>query len=675
MSETPITSISSILAVDFGSVHTRALLFDVVDGEYRLVARGQTRTTIGFPIDDVNIGVGRILKDISEATGRRFFNERGQIITPEQSDRSGVDHYITTASAGRPIQVVMVGLVPNISIASALRATSASYIEPVAEIHLEDGLSEEERINHIILSRPDLIFISGGTDGGAKSALLDLLNLLQLAVKLIPEQIRPTVLYAGNKKLADKAKDLLGDLTKVLISPNVRPTEEEEELEPAQILLGQAYDEHKERHGFSFRNVASMTSSGILPTAQGFATLTEFFAQTLGENALSIDVGSTTTVLSMSVHKDINTAVRTDIGMGHSAYSLLQGIDEESITEWLPFYLQPDELVTYTLNKRLRPATVPMNLREMYIEHALLRAGIRYMLSDARLNWDNLPLYDDMPHIGLIIGAGATLTGTGYSALDMLLMVDAIQPTGVTHIKADPHGVIPALGALALREPNAVVQLIDDAIIDHLGTVISVSGNPSIGSRAMNLKITTDDGEEFEHEIEGGRLWLLPLPENVSLNVQIKLSRGLTIGNKSKLKINLHGGQAGVLFDARGRSLSMGATPEERAENMPHWFATVTEQDPVEIPASWLVAPEVEHPEDEQPEKETKKSRRRRRREKEKEEEKPATLDKRMATITGKKPELEEDFPDLDGDDEDLEALFGDDETDDERGSLRDLIN
>lgn len=223
MSETPITSISSILAVDFGSVHTRALLFDVVDGEYRLVARGQTRTTIGFPIDDVNIGVGRILKDISEATGRRFFNEHGQIITPEQADRSGVDYYITTASAGRPIQVVMVGLVPNFSIASALRATSASYIEPVAEIHLEDGLSEEERINHITLSRPDLIFISGGTDGGAKSALLDLLNLSQLALMLIPEQIRPTVLYAGNKKLADTAKDLLGGLTKVLISPNVRP--------------------------------------------------------------------------------------------------------------------------------------------------------------------------------------------------------------------------------------------------------------------------------------------------------------------------------------------------------------------------------------------------------------------------------------------------------------------
>ncbi len=661
MSENPITSISSILAVDFGSVHTRALLFDVVDGEYRLVARGQTRTTIGFPIDDVNIGVGRILKEFSEATGRRFFNDQGQIITPEQSDRSGVDYFITTASAGRPIHVVMVGLVPSISLASALRATSASYVEPVAEIHLEDDLDEEERINRIVLSRPDLIIVSGGTDGGAKSALLDLLNLLQLAIRLIPERIRPTVLFAGNKKLADNAKELLGEFTKVLVAPNVRPTEHEEELEPTQILLGQAYDDHKERHGFSYRNVAPMTSSGILPTAQGFATLTEFFARTIGVNALSIDIGSATSILSMSVNKDINTAIRTDIGMGHSAYSLLQAVGEDPIAEWLPFYLQPDELVNYTLNKRLRPATVPMDLREMYIEHALLRAGIRHMLSNARLNWDSLPLYGDMPPIGLIIGAGATLTGTGYSALDMLLMVDSIQPTGITHVKADPHGVIPALGALALREPNAVVQLIDDQILDHLGSVISVSGHPTAGSTAMKLKITTDDGEEFEHEIEGGDIWHLPLPQHVTLKVQIQLSRGLTIGNKSKLKLTLQGGRAGVLFDARGRSLSMGATPEDRAENMTKWFAAVTEQDPIAIPANWLTAPEIEQPQiasSRQAKKEDRKSRRRRRKQ-EKEEE--MSIDERFKSATGELPELEGDFADFDGDEEDLEALFGDD--------------
>lgn len=661
MAENPITS---ILAVDFGSVHTRALLFDVVDGEYRLVARGQSRTTIGFPIDDVNIGVGRILKDISEATGRRFYNERGQIITPEQSDRSGVDYFITTASAGRPVRVVMVGLVPGISIATAIRATAASYVEPAAEIHLDDNMTEEERINRIVLSRPDLIFISGGTDGGAKTALLDLINVVRLAVSLIPEAIRPTLLYAGNAKLAEQAKAIIGDLTTVLIAPNIRPTESEEELEPTRILLGQAYDDHKEKHGFSFRNVAPMTSSGILPTAQGYATMTEYFARTMKVNALAIDVGSATATLSLSVNSDINTAIRTDIGMGHSANSLLQIVGEEAVAEWIPFYLQPEELVNYTLNKGLRPATVPMDIREMYIEHALLRAGIRYMLADARLNWASLPLYGDMPHIGLIIGAGASLTGTGFSALDMLLLVDAIQPTGITHIKADPNGVISALGALCLREPQAVVQLLDGGTIDHLGTVICISGQPNIGSTAIRLELKTEDGEEFEHEINGGDVWHLPVPENVSLDITMKLSRGLTLNNKRKVKLTIRGGQAGVIFDARGRSLSMGATPTDRANNMPRWFAAVTEQDVMTIPEAWLVAPEIA--ETSAPAASQDKKRRRRRR-RGKDQEAADVIDERIKTITGELPSLEslgDDFPDFDGgsaSDEDLDALFDDD--------------
>lgn len=671
------TRIRSILAVDFGSVHTRALLFDVVDGEYRLVARSQVRTTIGFPIDDVNIGVGRIAKEIREATGRRFFDGNGQLITPEQPDRSGVDYYITTASAGRPVRVVMVGLVPDISIATALRATAASYVEPVAEIHLDDDLSEEERINRITLSRPDLIFISGGTDGGAKAPLLELLDLVRLTVALIPESIRPTVLYAGNKQLADKTKELLGDLTKVLIAPNIRPTEDEEELEPAQILLGQAYDEHKEQHGFSFRNVSPMSDSGILPTAQGYATLTDYFAKTMNVNALSIDVGSATTVLSMSVNGDINTAIRTDIGVGHSANSTLQVIGEDLIAEWLPFYLQPDELVNYTLNKGLRPATIPMDLREMYIEHALLRSGIRHMLSEARLSWASLPFFGDLPQIGLIVSAGASLTGTGHSALDMLLLIDAIQPTGITHVKADPYGVIPALGALALREPQAVVQLLEGDNLDHLGTIISLSGKPNTNSTAMKLKITTEDKEVFEHEITGGDVWHLPLPRDVSLQVDIRLGRGLEINGKRRIKIVLRGGQAGVLFDARGRNLPLGATPAERAEQMPGWIAAVTEQDPVVIPEEWLIEPEVVEPE--MPVDIAGDKKRGRRRRGKKDEVVEETIDDRFAKITGELPALEDlgdDFADFEGDDEDLEALFEDDDEDDDPfGSIRDLTN
>ena len=86
--------INSILAVDFGSVNTRALLLDIVDGEYRLVAQGKSRTTIGSPTDDVHVGLSKVLREIAASSGRRFFDDQGELIRPEQVDRVGVDYYL-----------------------------------------------------------------------------------------------------------------------------------------------------------------------------------------------------------------------------------------------------------------------------------------------------------------------------------------------------------------------------------------------------------------------------------------------------------------------------------------------------------------------------------------------------------------------------------------------------
>ena len=114
--------IRSILAADFGSVTTRALLFDRVDGLYRLVAQGRAPTTYGPPGDDLQAGLAAALQMMSESTGRRLLDDDGRLIRPEQADRVGVDYFITTTSAGPPLRAVLVGLYPQVSIAAARRA-------------------------------------------------------------------------------------------------------------------------------------------------------------------------------------------------------------------------------------------------------------------------------------------------------------------------------------------------------------------------------------------------------------------------------------------------------------------------------------------------------------------------------------------------------------------------
>ena len=581
-------SINSILAADFGSVNTRALLFDVVEGEYRLVAQGKSRTTIGSPTDDAHIGLSNVLREIAEATGRRFLDEQGRVIRPEQVDRVGVDYYLTTASAGKPLKAALVGLYPHHDIAAARRAIAPFYIDVAAEVHLEDGLGPKGRLNRIVHSRPQLILITGGTDGGARTVLLEMLTVVRQAVSLLPMGGRPTVVFAGNSSLTGSLREMLSQQAEVLVAPNIMGSRGTS-LEASQKVLERYVDEHK-RHVKSFQRVAAMTDSGILPTARGLETMTAFFSRTLGQDVLTIDVGSARTMLALARSGTVRTDIRNDIGVGHSAASALEVIGEEAVADWLPFHPRKGELEQYVLNKGLRLASVPLDMRERYIEYALLRAGIRFMLNALGGQASGEP---DPARVGLLLVAGSAITGSGQGALDMLLLADALQSEGVMQVKADPYGALAALGALAGIEPMAVVQLVNSNVLENVGTLIRVAGKAASGAAAMKVKVRLQNGEGLEREIAVGDVWHLPLAATEKVDLRIQVRRGLSIGGKRRLRLQLQGGRGGLLFDARLDMLAREASMTVRAVSMLRWFAAVTGQDkPVVIPESWLAAPD-----------------------------------------------------------------------------------
>lgn len=577
----------SILAADFGSVTTRTLLIDVVDGEYRVVARGAGRTTVGYPKNDVSIGLQRIVQGVMGVEDRVLFDDNLHVITPENADREGVDYFITTASAGRPMRVAIIGLMPDVSIATALRAMSGTYIKVVATLSLLDEMDEEERLNAITLSRPDLIFITGGTDGGATDSLAELLRLVQLALMLTDKILRPAVLYAGNAALQAQVQEMFSSLTHVFVADNIRPTMQQEKLESVLLELGRAFDDYKERHSTSFAEINSTT--GLLPTAQSYGVIAAYFARLMGTNVMAADMGAANSILVGVFHGQANTYIDTTLGLGNSARSLLANVGVQAIQRWLPFDVTERELTNYALNKTLRPATIPMNLREMYIEHALLRAGLRQMLLRARPEWRGVPPDGALPDVGLILAGGAPLTGTGVPFFDMLLIADALQPTGVTQIKTDPHGLIPALGAMAQIRPEVVVQLLaNDRNLVQLGTLINLSGEIQPDSPIANLKVMAEDGQTVQTKIIGGHLLSLPLPISETLSLQIDCGRGVSIGGQRRLKLQVSGGAAGILIDARGRPLALPQRVRQRAAMMPQWVHEATDDPLQAIPAEWI---------------------------------------------------------------------------------------
>ncbi len=593
----------SILAVDFGNVLTRAILIDLVDGVYRLVARGETRSTIGFPSNDARVGLRRVVQQISEVTGRKLLTPDGRVITPESSDRSGVDDFVMTASIGRTLRTVIIGLVPEVSVASSIRATGGTYVQIVETFSLDDSRSEQDQLNALVAARPDLVFISGGTEGGAQEPVIQLARVVRQAIRLMQGGRTPTLIYAGNSALVPSIRALFGELTPLFIAPNVRPSADAEDLDGAQLQLALAYNQQQSNRG-GFGELGRMTSLGVLPTAQSYRVMAEYLTQVIGGGVLLVDMGSAVSILAAAAGEKVTSTIRTDIGLGHSADSLLHVVGTEAVENWLPFRPAPNQIRHYALNKTLRPGTIPETLKGLYLEHAFLKAGMGHLVKDTLASWETaqprqLAL---TPPFKRIIAAGSGFTGSGHPGLDALTVLDAVQPTGVAQLQADAYGLIAALGGLAVTNPSAVVQVMDSSSFEQYGIVVSVSGLPRSNRAALTVKITTSDGQTVKQQVQGGSLWVYPLPVGLTAKIDVRAGRGLNIGGKGRIRLEVEGGTVGLIFDARGRPLPIAETAAGRADQIPAWIAAMT-GDPVKpVDQSWLEAPDRDAEVDDRPE-------------------------------------------------------------------------
>lgn len=592
MAQTPAPQMNSIVAADFGNVRTRALIIELVEGAYTLVASVNEPSTHVFPANDPGVALLRALRQLGEASGRRLVSA-DKVITPEQQNRVGADTFVATSSVGRPLRTIVLGLMPGFSLASAVRATAGTYVSIVETLTLEEAQRTGEAINRIRLARPDLLFITGGVDGGAVRPVRQLAETAALAVRLMAADERPMVLYAGNARLSEEIQERFFELTTVFTAPNVRANARRETIAPAQLQLAAAFDSITEKRARGFVAVGAQSSVGVLPNAQSYQLIADFLGRSAKphQNVMILDVGSATSTLAASVRGRAGATIRTDIGVGHSAPGLLREVDYEAVRAWLPFTASDNEIRDYALNKAARPGQIPDSVRAMYLEHALLRAAMRLMLNVSRPNWNPdrvLGSRKPLPAFGRIIGAGGALTGTGRPGLAAMLLLDALQPAGVTRLEVDPDALIPALGAIARFNPQAVVQLLDRRGLDPLGACISLSGNPKPDKPAAKVRITLPTGEVVRAVVPGGQLWCYPLGVGVRARVEVKALGRLKIGSKTGVRGEFVGGAAGLIVDARGRPLPLASEVKDLATQLTAWYAQAT-GDPIrEIQTEWL---------------------------------------------------------------------------------------
>ncbi|MEZ4592156.1 MAG: glutamate mutase L, partial [Chloroflexota bacterium] len=434
------------------------------------IARTAVPTTANAPWFDVAQGVQQAIGRISQITGRKLLSEQGRLIRPVRTDGTGVDHFAAVASAAQPLDVLLVGLFDEVSITSARRALRSIYHHEKDRLTLSDQRRPHEQVGAVVQSQPDLIFIVGGTDGGAEERLLQVVESVGLGVSVMSDSHEPQVIFAGNIKLRERVQAMLGQYANVQVANNLHPTLETEQLDDSIRLITEMYEDLKINSLPGIQELRDWSSYPILPTAHAFGGICHYLAALQKQPVLGVDLGSNSVSLIMATPEQAQVAIHSEIGMGHPVVALLDMVSVDDVRQWVAVEVSAAETADYIFNKSLHPFAISTDEKTLQLEQAVARVLIQCaaQATGRGASWPLLGEQLTPPPFGLLLARGSTLANAPRPGQTMLMLLDALQPTGIFSIAIDRYGVLPALGALAAHQPLAVIQTLEAGVLSDL---------------------------------------------------------------------------------------------------------------------------------------------------------------------------------------------------------------
>jgi hypothetical protein len=267
------------------------------------------------------------------------------------------------------------------------------------------------------------------------------------------------------------------------------------------------------------------------------------------------------------------------LGIGSAAAGILEHVELEDVLRWLPVEISEAAARDYILNKSLFPTTIPAEIEELHLEYAVAREIIRVAVARARDNWTDKMAngrQEFLPPLEPIIGSGAVLARSPSPGHAALVMLDALQPTGISTLVLDPYNLLPTLGAAAANLPMVTVQVLESGSFVSLGTVIAPIGMGRVGRPALRVRLDKEGAAEpIEGQVKFGQLAVLPLRQGEQAQLTVRPERGFDVGFGGPGKgaaLKVTGGAVGLIIDARGRPLQLPRDPNMRRELNQKWL-------------------------------------------------------------------------------------------------------
>ncbi|MEA2574738.1 MAG: hypothetical protein QOH93_2036 [Chloroflexia bacterium] len=603
LEDTILAQVGAVLAVDIGSLYTRAALFDVVGDEYRFIARASAVTTSEAPYNDVTAGVYNAISDLEGVIGRKL-TDGTRLLMPQRRDGNGIDLFIATSSAAPALRLVVAAVSTDISASSAMQAAMSTYTSIVSRVTLDEGLHQlpnedeavlnsaaiawsQEQTDKLLALPPDVVLLSGGVDGGPVSPLVRLAKVVAVTAREQSSRAElaarkgqvapgmPLLIFAGNQEALQGITEALVPIAEMQSVPNVRPDLRTELPGPAAAAIAGIYTERRVPQIPGYHVLSRWVEGPIVPTADCERLIAQYLHRQYGRETLVVDVGATSTGLFLANSQADHAAVMGDMGLAYGLSNLLATRGAANVLRWLPFEMSEDELWEWALNKVARPLTLPQTPRDLMIEHALAREALVHGAQALQsYNGGRPPRYD------LLVGTGGLLAHTPRPGQAALLLLDALQPAAVelgsVELALDTTLLIPPVGNLARHQGAAAAYIFDRDCLVWLGTAIVVHNawrqeangkSPAAvpGSTvAVNVTVERQQGGTENVEVPYGTIRIVPLRPGQRAALTVKPGAGFRVGSgepgkalKTQPGQEVKGGLVGLVIDARGRPLDL----------------------------------------------------------------------------------------------------------------------
>jgi uncharacterized protein (TIGR01319 family) len=443
------------LFVDFGSTFTKLVAFDLQAEE--LLGRVQVPSTVDT---DITVGLEQAFALLADTVP---FGE-------DERRRT-----VACSSAAGGLRVVCVGLVPEYTTEAGRRAALGAGAKIVGSYSFELSLAELAEIEEI---RPDIVLLTGGTDGGNKKVIVHNAAVLSRAGKGVRN-----IIVAGNKSAYDHVRTLFaGSHKNVIFTGNVMPEIGVLEVEAANEKIRELFISRiTEAKGIG--RARDMIADVVMPTPAAVLEAAKLLADgTAGEpgigELLLVDVGGATTdVYSVAKGSPESPTVRFtglpepyakrtvegDLGLYHNLDSLKTIAERDHV---------PDDFER-AVEAMCRHNSVPEGDEQTACHLLLSRVAVRSAVDRHAGSLKTvvtpngevtLQRGKDLTNVGWVVGAGGPVA---FSADPRAVLEGAVFEPDLPMIlkpKApamllDEHYVLFALGLLAQSEPAKALRL------------------------------------------------------------------------------------------------------------------------------------------------------------------------------------------------------------------------